>query len=120
MVLNCNELKESVDDEVRRDLEQCYRMVHTAKTPKTRKKQNRKEASSAELRQYKNQFWDAKQSEIKSWIDNEVYELIDMRKLKVENYVTGRWVMTVKTDQHGHMQKCKARWVLRGFQDKQK
>ena len=109
-----------MDDEVKKDLEQCYRMIHTAKKPKTKKKQNRKEASSAELRQYRNQFGEAKQNEIKSWIDNEVYELVDMRKLEVKNYVTGRWVLTVKTDQHGNLQKCKARWVLRGFQDKEK
>ena len=27
--------------------------------------------------------------------------------------------MTVKTDKNGNFEKCKARWVLRGFQDKQ-
>ena len=59
-------------------------------------------------------------SETKSWIDNEVYELIDMRKQNVDNFVTGRWVVTVKNDQHGNMLKCKARWVLRSFQDKEK
>ena len=43
-----------------------------------------------------------------------------MRKVKVKNLVTGRWVLTVKRDKDGNYQKCKARWVLRGFQDRQK
>ena len=30
------------------------------------------------------------------------------------------WVLTVKRDRDGKFQKCKARWVLRGFQDRQK
>ena len=55
-----------------------------------------------------------------SWLENDVYEMIDMRKTKVKNYVTGRWVLTVKRDKDGSFQKTKARWVLRGFQDRQK
>ena len=43
-----------------------------------------------------------------------------MRKIKVRNYVAGRWVLTAKTDKDGTFLKCKARWVLKGFQDKQK
>ena len=43
-----------------------------------------------------------------------------MRKSRPKNYVTGRWVLTVKTNSAGNFEKCKARWVLRGFQDKQK
>ena len=43
-----------------------------------------------------------------------------MRKVKVKNFVTGRWVLTVKFDKDGTFSKCKARWVLRGFQDQQK
>ena len=31
-----------------------------------------------------------------------------------------RWVLTVKRDKDGNFVKCKARWVLRGFQDNQK
>ena len=42
-----------------------------------------------------------------------------MRKMKVGNFVTGRWVLTVKRDKEGKFEKCKARWVLRGFQDAQ-
>jgi len=43
-----------------------------------------------------------------------------MRKTKARNFVAGRWVLTVKKDKDGNFQKCKARWVLKGFQDKQK
>ena len=38
---------------------------------------------------------------------------------QAEKYVTGRWVLTIKTDKQGNILKAKARWVLRGFQDKQ-
>ena len=40
-----------------------------------------------------------------------------MRKVKPRNYVTGRWLLTIKTDKQGNFLKAKARWVLRGFQD---
>ena len=43
-----------------------------------------------------------------------------MRTTKCRNWVTGRWVLTIKRDKDGNFQKCKARWVLRGFQDKQR
>ena len=43
-----------------------------------------------------------------------------MRKYKSRNYVTGRWAPTIKTDKQGNFPRAKARWVLRGFQDKQK
>ena len=80
----------------------------------------RKEASQLEKRQLAKQFLEAKQAECKSWIDNEVFDLVDMRKIKVRNYVAGRWVLTTKTDKDGNFLKCKACWVLKGFQDKQK
>ena len=79
-----------------------------------------KEASAEQLRHYREQFKEAKQLEIKSWKDNEVYELIDTRKIQCRNFVTGRWVLTVKTTKDGEFLKAKARWVLRGFLDKQK
>ena len=34
------------------------------------------------------------------------------------NCVIGRWVLTTKTDEQDNCLKAKARWVLRGFQDK--
>ena len=84
-------------------------------------KAQRKEATATEKRQLKKQFDEAKQAEYQSWLDNEVFELVDTRKLgKIKNYVTGRWVLTIKRDKDGNFLKTKARWVLRGFQDRQK
>ena len=80
----------------------------------------RKEASQLEKRQLAKQFLEAKQAECKSWIDNEIFDLIDMRKIKVRNYVASRWVLTTKTDKDGNFLKCKARWVRKDFQNKQK
>ena len=45
------------------------------------------------------------------------FDLIDMRKVKPKNHVTGRWVLTIKTDIQGNVFKAKARWVLRVLQD---
>ena len=87
---------------------------------KKKKAAARKEATATDVRQYYKQFNEAKKSEIESWKENEVYELVDMRKIQCRNYVTGRWVLTIKRNQDGTFEKCKARWVLRGFQDKQK
>ena len=69
---------------------------------------------------YYEQFSEAKHPEYRSWVDNEVFDLMDMRKVEPWNYVTGRWVLTIKTDKQGNFLRAKARWVLRGFQDKQK
>ena len=84
-------------------------------------KAQRKEATAKEKRELKKQFDEAKAAEYQSWLDNDVFELIDTRKLgNIRNYVTGRWVLTLKRDKDGNFLKCKARWVLRGFQDRQK
>ena len=86
----------------------------------TRKNRARKEAPLKELKVYARMFVKAKSAEIKSWFDNDVFDLVDIRKFKPKSFVTGRWVLTVKRDRDGKFQKCKARWVLRGFQDRQK
>ena len=86
----------------------------------TRKNRARKEATMKELKVYARLFKEAKSAEITSWFDNDVFDLVDIRKFKPKNFVTGRWVLTVKRDRDGKFQKCKARWVLRGFQDRQK
>ena len=43
-----------------------------------------------------------------------------MRRLKIKNFVAGRWVRTIKKDQDGNFLTCKTRWALKGFQDRQK
>ena len=79
----------------------------------------RKEASKEELSMYRDLFQKAKEEEYQSWIKNNVFQFVKA-KGKPENFVTGRWVLTVKRDKEGKFLKCKARWVLRGFQDRQK
>ena len=78
-----------------------------------------KEASTEEKRYYLEDFSNAKTKECQSWFDEEVYELVDLRKTACKNFVTGRWVLTIKRKKDGSFDICKARWVLRGFQDKQ-
>ena len=51
----------------------------------------RKEATATEIRAYQKQFLEAKQLECKSWLDKEVFDLVDTRKIQVRNWVTGRW-----------------------------
>ena len=80
----------------------------------------RKEASAKEVRGCHKHFAEAKHLEYKSSVDDEVFDLVDLRKVKPRNYITGRWVLTIKTDEQGNFLSAKARWVLRCFQDKQK
>ena len=70
-------------------------------------------------RRYAKEIRRAKLEEFKSYMDNDTIRLMDRRKLgKETNFLTGRWVLTVKVDKDGHFSKFKARWVCRGFQDK--
>ena len=77
-------------------------------------------AAATDQNNYARQFFAAKRAEYKSWKEHEVFELVDLRKVSPRNFVTGRWVLTIKRDKDGNFLKCKARWVLRGFQDRQK
>ena len=66
-------------------------------------------------RKYATEIRAAKLEEFKSYLDNDAIRLTDRRKLGRDvNFLTGRWVLTVKVDKNGY----KARWVCRGFQDK--
>ena len=108
------EVPKGVDGQTRYMLERC--MATCGRAAGTRAKM----ASAQEVRGYYKQFAEAKHLEYKSWFDNKVFDVIDMRKAKPKNNVTGRWVLTIETDKQGNFLKEKARWVLRGFQDKQK
>ena len=68
----------------------------------------RREASAQKVRGYYKQFAEAKHLEYKSSIDNEVFDLVDLRKFKPKNYVRGRWVLTIKIDKQGNI--LRARW----------
>ena len=70
-------------------------------------------------RRYAKEIRIAKLDEFKSYLDNGALRLADKRKLSRNvNFLTGRWVLTVKVDKNGYFSKFKARWVCRGFQDK--
>ena len=51
-----------------------------------------------EQRQYRQQFLEANMREHKSWVDNDVYDLVDLRTSPPKNFVKGRWVLTAKRD----------------------
>ena len=72
------------------------------------------------LQKYAKQIKQAKREEFRSFLDFTAMKFRDRRKHKIENFVTGRWVLTIKTDKDGQFKKFKARWVCRGFQDAQK
>ena len=89
------EFPKGVDSQTRDMLERC--MATCGKAARARAKRRsraRKEASAKKVRRYYKQFAEAKHLEWKSWIDNEVFDLVDLRKFKPKNYVTGRWVLT--------------------------
>ena len=73
-------------------------------------------------RKYAKQIRRAELEEFKSYLGNGAIRFLDKRTLKFgpggTNYLTGRWVLTVKVDKDGNFTKFKARWVCRGFQDK--
>ena len=56
-----------------------------------RKPAARREASVQEKRDYAKQFQEAKAAECKSWLEeNDVLDVVDMRKQHVPNFITGR------------------------------
>ena len=72
------------------------------------------------LRKYAKEIKQAKLEEFRSFLDFTAMKYRDRRRHKIDNYVTGRWVLTIKIDKDGNFKKFKARWVCRGFQDAQK
>ena len=72
------------------------------------------------LQQYAKQIKQAKLEEFRGFLDFTAMKFRDRRKHKIVNFVTGHWVLTIKTDKDGQFKKFKARWVCRGFQDAKK
>ena len=64
-------------------------------------------------------FAEAEHLEWKSWIDNEVFDLVDMRKFKPKYYVTGTMGTHHQDRQTMQLPQGEGQ-ELRGFQDKQK
>ena len=44
---------------------------------------------------------EANSSEHKFWVDNDVYDIVDMRKHLPRSFVKGRWVLTAAGDKDG-------------------
>ena len=97
------EVQKGVDGRTGDVLEQCMTTCGKAAGIKAKgKSRAQKEASAEDVRGYYKQFAEAKHLEYKSWIDNEVFDLIDLRKVKPRNYETGSWVLFIKTDNQGN------------------
>ena len=110
------EVPKGVDGQTRDMLERC--VATCGKAAGTRAKMRsraRTEASAQEVRGYYKQFAEAKHLDNRSWADNEVLDLIDMRKVKPRNYVTGRWVLTIKTDKQGNFLRAKGQMGVERF-----
>ena len=115
------ELSNGADNQTRDKLELCVATCGKAAGARANfRSRARKEASTQEVRGSYKQFARAKLLEWKSWIDNDVFGLVDLRRFKPKNYVTGRWVLAIKPTSRATSSGPKARCVLRGFQDKQK
>ena len=94
------ELPNGVDNQTRNMLARCMATCGKAAGGSAKMRSRaRKEASAQEVRGNYKQFAEAKHLEWKSWIENEVFDLVDLRKFKPKNYVTSRWVLTIKKRQ---------------------
>ena len=113
MALSCCEWKEEADTDVRKDLEQCYRMVHNARTPKTKKTKKEAEEPQNNLINRTPAIQDSilgceterdkilnRQRGIRAGRPEETQG-------KINNFVSGRWAPIVKNDQQGTC--CNAR-----------
>ncbi|KAK9769258.1 putative Integrase catalytic domain-containing protein [Seiridium cardinale] len=60
------------------------------------------------------QWYKAMGSEHKSLVDNRTWKLCQLPKGR--RALTGKWVYKVKTNQDGEVERYKARWVVRGFE----
>ena len=98
------EFPKGVGSHTRDILERCMATCGKAAGARAKRRSRaRKEALAQEVRGYHKQFAEAKHLEWKVWIDNDVFDLVDMRMFKPKNYVAGRWVLTIKTDKQGQM-----------------
>ena len=45
--------------------------------------------------------------EYESWRSHDVFDLVDTRKFPAKNYVTGRWLLTIKRDTDGNIENAR-------------
>ena len=82
------EVPKGVNSQTRDMLERC--MATCGKAARARAKMRsraRKETSAQEVRGYYKQFAEAKHLEYKSWVHNEVFDLVDLKKVKPKNFM---------------------------------
>jgi hypothetical protein len=78
------------DDILRESFERSLKAQNRASGQKPKQKakaknRTRKEVTVQEQRQFKKQFMEAKKKEFQSWVDNDVFELLGMRKHPPKN-----------------------------------
>ena len=79
-----------------------------------------REPTKDELKMYRKEFDESKMKEINSWIDNQVFHVLENYEYKEgDNLLTSRLLQNIKTHQDGSLAKAKSRIVVRGFQDTQ-
>ena len=89
------EVPRGVDSQTRDMLVRCMATCGKATGAKAKMRSRaRKEATALKVRGHYTQFAKAKHIEYKSWVEHEVSDLIDMKKVKPKNFLTGRF----KTD----------------------
>ena len=67
------------------------------------------------LRKYAKEIKQAKLEESRGFLDFTAMAFRDKIRHKIDNYVTGRWVLTIKVDKDGQFKKFKARWYVEAF-----
>lgn len=78
------------------------------------KKTQRRELSKAEEKMFAYEVLKAKQKELRSFVDNEAFEVVPLSSLDVKPQ-SGRWLLTWKQTAEGWV--VKARLCVRGFED---
>ena len=116
------ELSYGVDNQTRDMLERLYGLLWKSRRSKSQNEVSctKRSVSSGSTRNTTSSLLERNTSSGNPGFDNEFFDLVDLRKFKPKNYVTSRWVLSIETDKQGNFLRAKARWVLRGFQDKQK
>ena len=110
------EVHDGVDGQTREMLERCVTTCgRAARTRAKMRSRALKEASAKEVRGHYKQFAEAKHLEHRSWVDNKVFDLVDVKIFKPRNYVTGRWVLTIKTDKQGNFLRTKSQMGVKRF-----
>ena len=68
-----------------------------------------------ERRTFQKQFAEAKKIEYESWIEHDVFELVDLRKIRPRNFVQGRWVLTIKRKKGWNLRQVQGTMGFKGL-----